>query len=358
MPKNVMGRLWSWGEEIASSAVQVSAKVAAMKILVTGGAGYVGSHVVRQLGEAGHDVVVLDNLSTSREEAVLAGRLVKGDLGDQEFVERVFAEQGGAPPFDAVMHFAASIVVPESVAEPLKYYRNNTVNLLGLLEACTRHGVRDFVFSSTAAVYGLPPGGTVTEQSELAPISPYGASKMLSERILMDTAKATGLRYAILRYFNVAGADPQLRIGQMSPNATHLIKVACETALGLRPEMPVYGTDYPTRDGTCIRDYIHVEDLARAHLDALGHLSAGKDNLVLNCGYGHGHTVREVIEAVRRVSRRPLAARDAARRPGDVIELVADSALMRARLGWQPRHDDLDFIVDTAWRWELKRSGR
>ncbi len=325
-----------------------------MKILVTGGAGYIGSHVVRQLGEAGHDVVVLDNLSTGHADAVLAGRLVRMDLGDAAAVEKLIE----AERFDAVMHFAASIVVPESMAEPLKYYRNNTVNLLGLLEACTRHGVRDFVFSSTAAVYGLPPGGKVTEQSELAPISPYGASKAASERILMDTARATGLRYAILRYFNVAGADPELRIGQSSPNATHLIKVACETALGLRPEMPVYGTDYPTRDGTCIRDYIHVEDLARAHLDALAHLSAGRDNVVLNCGYGHGHTVREVIEAVRRVSRRPLAARDAARRPGDAIELVADSSLMRARLGWQPRHDDLDFIVETAWKWELQVSSR
>jgi UDP-glucose 4-epimerase len=325
-----------------------------MKILVTGGAGYIGSHVVLQLGEAGHEVIVLDNLSTGRAEAVLAGRLVRTDLADTAAVDRLL----GAERFDAVMHFAASIVVPESVAEPLKYYRNNTVNLLGLLEACTRHGVKDFVFSSTAAVYGLPPGGKVTEQSELAPISPYGASKAASERILMDTARATGLRYAILRYFNVAGADPQLRIGQMSPNATHLIKVACETALGLRPEMPVYGTDYPTRDGTCIRDYIHVEDLARAHLDALAHLSAGKDSLLLNCGYGHGHTVREVIEAVRRASGRPLATRDVARRAGDPVELVADSTLMREVLGWRPRHDDLDFIVDTAWKWELKQAGK
>ena len=325
-----------------------------MKILVTGGAGYIGSHVVRQLGEAGHDVVVLDNLSTGFDWAVLAGRLVQMDLSDAPALDRLLA----AERFEAVMHFAASIVVPESVAEPLKYYRNNTVNMVGLLEACAKHKVPRFVFSSTAAVYGLPGGGPVTEQSALAPISPYGASKMASERILMDTAAATGLRYAILRYFNVAGADPQARIGQASRKATHLIKVACETALGQRPEMPIYGTDYPTRDGTCVRDYIHVDDLARAHLAALDHLSGGGDNEVLNCGYGHGHTVREVIESVRRASGRKLAASETARRPGDPVELVADSSRIRRVFGWHPRHDDLDFIVETAWRWELKHAGR
>ena len=321
-----------------------------MKILVTGGAGYIGSHVVRQLGEAGHEVVVLDNLSTGHEWAVLSGRLVRADLADAGALEKVFGER-----FDAVMHFAASIVVPESVSEPLKYYRNNTVNLLALLEACTRHGVPRFVFSSTAAVYGLPPGGRVTEESALAPISPYGASKAMSERVLVDVAAATGLRYAILRYFNVAGADPGGRIGQASANATHLIKVACETALGRRPEMSIYGTDYPTRDGTCIRDYIHVEDLARAHLAALDHLAGGGASELLNCGYGHGHSVREVVETVRRVSGRPLATRDAPRRPGDPVELVADSTRIRKVLGWQPRHDDLEFIVRTAWDWEMSR---
>jgi len=321
-----------------------------MKILVTGGAGYIGSHVVRQLGEAGHEVVVLDNLSTGHAWAVLGGRLVQMELSDAAALDRLLA----AERFEAVMHFAASIVVPESVAEPLKYYRNNTVNLLGLLEACVRHGVPRFVFSSTAAVYGLPGAGPVTEQSALAPISPYGTSKMVSERILMDTAAATGLRYVILRYFNVAGADPQGRIGQASRNATHLVKVACETALGQRPELPIYGTDYATRDGTCIRDYIHVEDLARAHLAALDHLSGGGGSEVLNCGYGHGHTVREVIESVRRVSGRKVATKEVARRPGDPVELVADGARIRRVFGWVPRHDDLDYIVDTAWRWELK----
>ena len=323
-----------------------------MKILVTGGAGYIGSHVVRQLGEAGHDVVVLDNLSTGQEWAVLSGRLVKMDLADVDGVDRLIA----AERFEAVMHFAASIVVPESVTDPLKYYRNNTVNLLGLLEACVRHGVPRFVFSSTAAVYGLPPGGRVTEESAVAPISPYGASKAMSERILADVAAASGLRYVTLRYFNVAGADPKGRIGQATRNATHLIKVACETALGQRPEMPIYGTDYGTRDGTCIRDYIHVEDLAQAHLAALDHLARGGASELLNCGYGHGHTVREVIDSVRRVSGRPLATRDAPRRAGDPVELVADSTRMRRVFGWQPAHDNLDFIVETAWKWELSRN--
>ena len=325
-----------------------------MKILVTGGAGYIGSHVVRQLWEAGHQAVSYDNLSTGHAWALLGRELVKAELADEKTLDLVLA----AGKFDAVMHFAASIVVPESVSEPLRYYRNNTVNLLALLEACTRHRVPRFVFSSTAAVYGLPEGGRVNEGTALAPISPYGASKRMSERILMDTAAATGLRYVILRYFNVAGADPLGRIGQASKNATHLIKVACETALGQRPEMSIYGTDYATRDGTCIRDYIHVDDLARAHLDALEHLSGNGANEVLNCGYGHGHTVREVIEAVRRVSGRKLLAREAGRRPGDPVELVADNTRIKQVLGWQPRHDDLDFIVDTAWKWELKMAER
>jgi UDP-glucose 4-epimerase len=325
-----------------------------MNILVTGGAGYIGSHVVRQLGEAGHDVVVVDNLCTGHEWAVLAGRLEVADFGDRQAMERVFA----GPAFDAVMHFAAHLAVGESVAQPLKYYRNNTSNLVTLLELCVQHGVPSFVFSSTCAVYGLPEGGRVTERTPLAPISPYGASKMMAERMLMDTAAAVpGLRYAILRYFNVAGADPELRIGQATRDSTQLIKVACEVALGRRPEVQVFGTDYPTRDGTGVRDYIHVEDLARAHLDALDYLAAGGDSQVLNCGYGRGFSVREVLEAVRRVSGRPVPSRDVARRAGDPAEVVADNSRIRKVLGWAPRHDDLDFMVRTAWEWERKRAG-
>jgi UDP-glucose 4-epimerase len=332
-----------------------------MKLLVTGGAGYIGSHVVRQLGEKGpghaagsHDIVVVDDLSTGYAWAVLAGHLVQQDLANESALDQLLA----AERFDAVLHFAASIVVPESVRDPLKYYRNNTGNMARLLALCAKHGVGKFIFSSTAAVYGLPEKSPVAEDAPLAPINPYGASKMMSERMLMDLgavpapAGASGMRYVILRYFNVAGADPQTRIGQASANATHLVKVACETALGKRESMPIYGTDYSTPDGTCIRDYIHVDDLARAHLDALAYLDHGGASAVLNVGYGHGYSVREVLDSARRVTGRPIPAVESPRREGDAVSLVADNARIRAQLGWKPRHDDLDFIVRTAWEWE------
>ncbi len=319
-----------------------------MKVLVTGGAGYIGSHIVRQLGEAGHAVTVYDNLSTGHAWAVLHGTLVRGDLADRDRVRRVVKDGG----FDAVIHMAAHIVVPESVADPVKYYTNNTRNTLDLLQVCSEAGVPRMIFSSTAAVYGIPQDSPIRESAPLAPINPYGASKMMSERMLMDLAAAGGPDYVSLRYFNVAGADPQARIGQATPGATHLIKVACEAAAGLRDGLTVFGGDYPTPDGTCIRDYIHVEDLAAAHLAALDYLERGGENAVLNCGYGHGYSVSEVLDTVRRVTGRHLQIEPGQRRAGDPPELVADNTLIRQTLDWTPLHDDLEKIVGTAWRWE------
>jgi UDP-glucose 4-epimerase len=321
-----------------------------VKLLVTGGAGYIGSHVVRQLGEAGHDIVVLDNLSTGFRQALLAGELVVGDVGDVGLLDELFSEYR----FDAVLHFAAKIIVPESVENPLRYYRNNTANTLGLIDASVRHGVKYFVFSSTAAVYGEPDKSQVVETDPLLPINPYGASKMMSERILTDTAAASELNYVILRYFNVAGADSEGRIGQATPEATHLIKVACEVALGKRPGMAIFGTDYPTADGTCIRDYIHVDDLGRAHLDALDYLADGNDSVILNCGYGKGYSVKEVIDTVKQVSGNDFSVTLEGRRAGDPPELIAGNARIQQVLGWQPRHDDIEFIVRTAYEWEKK----
>lgn len=319
-----------------------------MKVLVTGGAGYIGSHVVRQLGEAGHDIVVFDNLSTGYRWAVTYGELVVGDLADEAAVEALFS----AHQFEAVLHFAANIVVPESVTNPLKYYSNNTRNTLNLLEAIERHQVPYLVFSSTAAVYGMPNQAVLTEDLPLAPINPYGASKMMSERMIMDLAAASSLNYVILRYFNVAGANPEGLLGQATPEATHLIKVACECVTGARTGMSVFGTDYETRDGTCIRDYIHVEDLAKAHVMALDHMASGGESEVFNCGYGRGFTVREVIDVVREQSGMEFAVTETGRRAGDPAALMADNQRITQKLGWKPDYDSLDVIVRTALNWE------
>ncbi|WP_404362094.1 UDP-glucose 4-epimerase GalE [Marinobacter sp.] len=319
-----------------------------MKVLVTGGAGYIGSHVVRQLGAAGHDITVFDNLSTGYRWAVTCGELIVGDLGDEAALEQLFSEH----QFEAVLHFAANIVVPESVADPLKYYRNNTRNTLNLLAAIDRHQVPYLVFSSTAAVYGMPDETILTEDLPLAPINPYGASKMMSERMIMDLSAASSLNHVILRYFNVAGANPEGLLGQATPEATHLIKVACECATGVRQGMSVFGTDYETRDGTCVRDYIHVEDLARAHVMALDYMSGGGESQVLNCGYGRGFTVREVIDVVKRLSGVDFPVTETDRRAGDPEALMADNRKITRVLGWQPDHDSLETIVATALAWE------
>ena len=320
-----------------------------MTVLVTGGAGYIGSHMVLELGDAGERVVVLDNLSTGFSWAVAEGvPLITGDSGDQALVARLIRDHA----IDAIIHFAASVVVPESVRNPLAYYRNNTMNTRALIECAANNGVRHFIFSSTAAVYGNPTETPVKEDSPTQPISPYGWSKLMSETMLRDAGSAHDLRYVILRYFNVAGGDPSGRTGQSSKDATHLIKVAVETALGRRPSLQVFGTDYPTPDGTCIRDYIHVTDLARAHSDALRHLRSGGSSLTLNCGYGHGFSVLEVIEAVKRASGVDFKIELTSRRAGDPAQIVADSRQARATLGWQPRLDDLSTIVTHALAWE------
>jgi UDP-glucose 4-epimerase len=321
------------------------------RIFVSGGAGYIGSHVVKALGEAGHEVLVYDNLSTGNDWAVLFGELMVGDLENLVLLEKTLADFRP----DAVIHFAASIEVNESVRQPLKYYRNNTMNALGLLETVRKLGISRFIFSSTAAVYGVPETMAVTEQTPLQPINPYGASKMMSERLLADlAATADDFDYVALRYFNVAGADPGGRIGQAYQNATHLITRALKTAKGEFDKLQLFGTDYPTPDGTCIRDYIHVDDLAAAHLVALDHLLAGGGSEIFNCGYGHGYSVREVIDVAKQITGVDFPVEESPRREGDPPALVADSSRIRKHLGWQPRHDDLEFIVRTAWEWEKK----
>lgn len=323
-----------------------------MKILVTGGAGYIGSHMVLALRDAGERVVVLDDLSTGHRDAVPEGvPLIIGDVSDQALVRNIVAQHG----IDALAHFAARIVVPDSVADPLGYYEANTVKTRALLAAVQDAGVGQVIFSSTAAIYGEPDESPVSEEVPPAPINPYGRSKLMSEWMLADAAHVLPLRYVVLRYFNVAGADPQGRSGQSTPNATHLIKVACEAALGKRPGLSIFGTDYPTPDGTCLRDYIHVTDLADAHLRALAHLRGGGDNLVLNCGYGHGFSVREVIAMVKQVSGSDFPVTEAPRRAGDPAALVSRADKLPGLLGWKPRHDDLETIVRHALEWERRR---
>jgi UDP-glucose 4-epimerase len=324
-----------------------------MRILVTGGAGYIGSHVVKMLGERGYDVLTYDNLSTGNRWAVLAGRLVVADLADRDSLSRVLRDFRP----EAVMHFAAAIVVPESVRDPLKYYGNNTANTLNLLKAVQDHDVRSFIFSSTAAVYGIPAQNPIREESPLSPINPYGTSKMMTEMILKDLAFADPkFRYVSLRYFNVAGADPEGKIGQAYKDATHLITRAVKTAKGEFPGLQIFGTDYPTPDGTCIRDYIHVNDLSEAHILALECPVPQDRSAVFNLGYGHGYSVQEVVQAAKKVTGIDFPVEETGRREGDPPSLIADSSKAKSILGWQPRHDNIEFIIKTAWEWEKAMS--
>ncbi len=320
-----------------------------MSILVTGGAGYIGSHVVHMLCDAGEDVVVIDNLVTGFQSALPeAAAFYQGNVGDALLLRRIFKRHA----IEAVMHFAGSTVVPESVANPMKYYQNNTANSAVLIAECIKAKVKRFIFSSTAAVYGSSDGTPIDENIPLDPLSPYASSKLMTEEMLRDAAESSPLNYVVLRYFNVAGADSQGRTGQSSANATHLIKVACQTALGERSHLDIYGDDYPTEDGTCIRDYIHVTDLADAHILALKHLQTTDTSLTLNCGYGHGVSVKEVIDVVNEVCGRPLPVQIAGRRPGDPSAIVADSTALKDILDWQPQYDDLHVIVSSAMGWE------
>jgi UDP-glucose 4-epimerase len=320
-------------------------------ILITGGAGYIGSHVVRQLEEAGRCVVVLDNLSTGFKQAVPNSELVIGDTGDRALVTELLSRHN----VDTVIHFAAHTIVPESLSNPLKYYSNNTCSTRNLLECCITTGVKHFVFSSTAAVYGIPTVSHATEDTPCAPINPYGTSKLMSEWMLRDLTAASDLRHVILRYFNVAGSDPGGRIGQSTRDATLLIKVVCEAAVGKRDRVAIFGTDYPTPDGTGVRDYIHVEDLADAHVKALSYLEADGNSSTFNCGYGHGYSVREVLNCVQQISGVKLNIVEQARRAGDPPTLIAAADRIKQVLGWLPRYDDLNAIVETSLAWEKNR---
>lgn len=322
-----------------------------MNILITGGAGYIGSHVVKALGSLGHSLTIYDNLSTGHKEAVTFGKLVEGDLSENVKLDALFA----ASMFDAVLHFAGSIKVPESVVNPLKYYKNNTENSLRLISMCSKHGVKKFIFSSTAAVYGIPADGICREDSELKPINPYGHSKLMTERMLQDVAMASDLRFVILRYFNVAGGDIEGQIGQSFPEPFHLINVASEAAFGKREKLEVFGTDYPTLDGTCVRDYIHVTDLADAHVKALEYLERGGQSDILNCGYGHGFSVKEVISRVKEVTGVDFKVIESPRRPGDPASLTAKVDRIHSVIGWKPKYDDLNVIIKSAYEWEKKR---
>ncbi|MBC7585135.1 MAG: UDP-glucose 4-epimerase GalE [Tardiphaga sp.] len=322
-----------------------------MTILVTGGAGYIGSHMVHTLVEAGESVIVIDNLSTGFSQYLPEGvPLFIGDVADENLVEGVIAAHG----VDAIIHFAGSIVVPESMRDPLSYYRNNTMTTRNLLNVAVKTGVRRFIFSSTAAVYGNPDKTPVAEDAPTRPLSPYGSSKLMTEIMLHDIAPAYGMDFVVLRYFNVAGADPLGRTGLATVGATHLLKMAVEAATGQRSKIDVFGTDYPTPDGSCIRDFIHVSDLVEAHRAALDYLRQGGPSTTLNCGYGRGHSVLETIEAVRRASGRNFAVQYAPRRDGDIVTMIADTSRIRATLDWTPRYDDLATIARHALAWEEK----
>lgn len=320
-------------------------------VLVTGGAGYIGSHIVKLLGKAGYEnIVVLDNLCKGFADAVTYGELIVGDTGDKALVSELLKKYN----IKSVLHFAAHTIVPESVADPLKYYGNNTCCTRNLLECCSEAGVENFIFSSTAAVYGIPETIPVTEEAPKQPINPYGTSKLMTEWMLKDLGSATDMRYIILRYFNVAGCDPEGEIGQSTPQATLLTKVAVEAAVGVREHISVFGTDYDTEDGTGVRDYIHVVDLADAHIKALNHLEKGGESATLNCGYGHGYSVREVIAAVEKAHGAPLKVIEEPRRAGDPPSLVANSSKLKSLFSWQPQYDDIDSIVTSALEWEKK----
>ena len=320
------------------------------KVLVTGGAGYIGSHVVKQLGSRNEHLIILDDLSTGSAGAVLYGEVVVGDIGDARLVTRLLYEHN----IDTVLHFAAHTCVPESTSDPLKYYSNNTCKTRTLLQCCQNAGVKHFVFSSTAAVYGIPADGIASESTPTLPINPYGTSKLMSEWMLRDVSTATDMRYVVLRYFNVAGCDPEGQIGHSTPHSTLLIKVACETAVGKRPCISIFGNDFTTPDGTGVRDYIHVEDLASAHLKALDYLRVGGKSAILNCGYGNGYSVLEVLTAVERANGKKLPTRIEPRRLGDPPKLIADAAQIRRLWNWKPKYDDLDCIVQTALDWEKR----